>query len=77
MRVVCRWGAAWVKGGHTCFVSPGSLTGRDMSAVCILGAAPGRHTDELMKRYAVPLTGVGAGRVRGEGILAINHPGWI
>lgn len=37
---------------------------------------PGRHTDELMKRYAVPLARAGAWRVRGEGIPAINHPGW-
>ncbi|CAB1428808.1 unnamed protein product [Pleuronectes platessa] len=36
---------------------------------------PGRHKDELMKRYAVPLARGGAWRVRGEGITAINHPG--
>ncbi len=29
-----------------------------------------------MKRYAVRLVGGGAWRVRGEGISAINHPGW-
>lgn len=29
-----------------------------------------------MKRYAVCLAGGGVWRVRGEGILTINHPGW-
>lgn len=29
-----------------------------------------------MKRYAVRLAGGWVGRVRGEGIPAINHPGW-
>lgn len=36
---------------------------------------PGRHTDELMKCYAVLLSRGGAWRVRGEGTSAINHPG--
>lgn len=77
-RVMWRWGCRLAKGrSHThALCPPGSHAERDGSGACIWGAAPGRHTDELMKRYAVRLAGVGAWRVWREGIPAINHPGW-
>lgn len=75
-RAVCRWGWGVCKRRSHMFCFPGSRGGRDKSGGCIWDAAPGRHTDELMKCYAVRLVGGGAWRVRGEGIPAINHTGW-
>lgn len=73
-----RWGCRLGKGRSNthALCPPGSHAKRDRSDACIWGAAPGRHTDELMKCYAVRLAGVGMWRVWGEGIPAINHPRW-
>lgn len=59
-RVMWRWGCRLAKRrSHThALCPPGSHAERDRSGACIWGAAPGRHTDELMKRYAVRLAGV-------------------
>lgn len=49
---------------------------RDETRAVPVFEVPGRHTDELMKRYAVHQARGGAWRVREEGIPAINHQGW-
>lgn len=72
-RVMWRWGCRLGKGRSDthALCPPGSHAKRDRS-----DAAPGRHADELMKRYAVLLDGFAVWRVWGECIPAINHPGW-
>lgn len=81
------WRFMWRRGcrvgkgrSHThALFPPGSHAEWDRSCACIWGAAPGRHTDELMKCYAVLLDETGVWRVWWEGVIAINHPGrsWV
>lgn len=61
-RAVCRWACRVCKGRSHMFCPPGSRGGRDRSGACVWDAAPGRHTDELMKCYAVRLAREGERR---------------